>query len=84
MRGQAAALSEAKTLHLDLLRDIKRLNDHLIAGSAYPVLEAAGELCRAGSQAIRALSSNEALRLQRPMRVYRRKDSESTRSFGHS
>lgn len=44
MRGQAAALSEAKTLHLDLLRDIKRLNDHLIAGSAYPVLEAAGEL----------------------------------------
>jgi len=29
---------------LDLLRDIKRLNDHLIAGAAYPVLESAGEL----------------------------------------
>lgn len=29
---------------LDLLRDIKRLNDHLIAGAAYPVLEAAGDL----------------------------------------
>jgi phosphate:Na+ symporter len=29
---------------LDLMRDIKRLNDHLIAGAAYPVLEAAGEL----------------------------------------
>ena len=29
---------------LDLLRDIKRLNDHLVAGAAYPVLEAAGEL----------------------------------------
>jgi phosphate:Na+ symporter len=29
---------------LDLLRDIKRLNDHLVAAAAYPVLEAAGEL----------------------------------------
>ena len=29
---------------LDLMRDIKRLNDHLVAGAAYPVLEAAGEL----------------------------------------
>ena len=44
MRGQDATLAEAKALHLDLLRYIKRLNDHLIAGSAYPVLEAAGEL----------------------------------------
>jgi phosphate:Na+ symporter len=29
---------------LDLLRDIKRLNDHLVAGAAYPVLEASGAL----------------------------------------
>ncbi len=29
---------------LDLRRDIKRLNDHLVAGAAYPVLEAAGDL----------------------------------------
>jgi phosphate:Na+ symporter len=29
---------------LDLMRDIKRLNDHLVAGAAYPVLEASGEL----------------------------------------
>ena len=29
---------------LDLLRDIKRLNDHLVAGAAYPVLEASGDL----------------------------------------
>jgi phosphate:Na+ symporter len=29
---------------LDLLRDIKRLNDHIVAGAAYPVLEAAGDL----------------------------------------
>jgi phosphate:Na+ symporter len=35
---------EATAPSLDLLRDIKRLNDHLVAGAAYPVLEAAGEL----------------------------------------
>ena len=35
---------EATVPALDLLRDIKRLNDHLVAGAAYPVLEAAGEL----------------------------------------
>jgi phosphate:Na+ symporter len=29
---------------LDLLRDIKRLNDHLVAGAAYPVLEARGAI----------------------------------------
>ena len=29
---------------LDLLRGVKRINDHLVAGAAYPVLEAAGEL----------------------------------------
>jgi phosphate:Na+ symporter len=33
-----------QAMPLDLLRDIKRLNDHLVAGAAYPVLEAAGEL----------------------------------------
>ena len=33
-----------QTSPLDLLRDIKRLNDHLVAGAAYPVLEAAGDL----------------------------------------
>jgi phosphate:Na+ symporter len=31
-----------QALPLDLLRDIKRLNDHLVAGAAYPVLEARG------------------------------------------
>jgi phosphate:Na+ symporter len=31
-------------LPLDLLRDIKRLNDHLVAGAAYPVLEASSAL----------------------------------------
>jgi phosphate:Na+ symporter len=35
-----------QTPPLDLLRDIKRLNDHLVAGAAYPVLEASGDLMR--------------------------------------
>jgi phosphate:Na+ symporter len=34
-----------QALPLDLLRDIKRLNDHLVAGAAYPVLEGRGALC---------------------------------------
>ncbi len=34
----------AQALPLDVVRDIKRLNDHLIAGAAYPVLEASGDL----------------------------------------
>ena len=33
-----------QTSPLDLLRDIERLNDHLVAGAAYPVLEASGDL----------------------------------------
>lgn len=37
-------MSAPQTSTLDLLRDIKRLNDHLIAGAAYPVLEAKGDL----------------------------------------
>ncbi len=31
-------------LHLDLLREFKRLNSHLVAAAAYPVLEGQGEL----------------------------------------
>lgn len=33
-----------QAMALDLVRDIKRLNDHLVAGAAYPLLEASGEL----------------------------------------
>ena len=49
IRAHFARLREAdasgpEAAPLDLMRDIKRLNDHLIAGAAYPVLEAAGEL----------------------------------------
>jgi phosphate:Na+ symporter len=31
-------------MHLDALRDLKRVNAHLVAASAYPVLEGKGEL----------------------------------------
>jgi phosphate:Na+ symporter len=35
---------EASALHLDLLRDLRRVNGHLVAAAAYPVLERGGEL----------------------------------------
>ena len=34
---------ETSTLHLDVLRDLKRINSH-VAAAAYPVLERLGEL----------------------------------------
>ena len=40
--GRRAA--ETSALHLDLLRDIKPVNAHLVAAAAYPVLESRGEL----------------------------------------
>jgi phosphate:Na+ symporter len=43
LRGQNGSAAK-ETPPLDLLRDIKRLNDHLVAGAAYPVLEASGDL----------------------------------------
>jgi phosphate:Na+ symporter len=45
-RLRAGQTDEAQTsgLHLDLLRDLKRLGAHLVAAAAYPVLENAGEL----------------------------------------
>jgi phosphate:Na+ symporter len=41
--GQAQA-AEASAWRLDLLRDLKRINDHLVAAAAYPVLKGQGEL----------------------------------------
>lgn len=35
---------DTSALHLDLIRDLKRINDHLVAGAAYPVLERGGDL----------------------------------------
>lgn len=41
--GQSGKL-ELSALHLDLLRDLKRINAHLVAAAAYPVLQDQGEL----------------------------------------
>jgi phosphate:Na+ symporter len=42
LRERRGALT-AQATPLDLLRDLRRLNDHLVAGAAYPVLEAGGD-----------------------------------------
>jgi phosphate:Na+ symporter len=44
LRANAAISPEASSLHLDALRDLKRINAHLVAAAAYPVLESKGEL----------------------------------------
>ncbi len=36
--------TETSTLHLDIVRDLKRINAHLVAAAAYPVLKDQGEL----------------------------------------
>ena len=36
--------AETSSLYLDLLRDLKQINSHLVAAAAYPVLEQRGEL----------------------------------------
>jgi phosphate:Na+ symporter len=36
--------AETSSLHLDLLRDIKLINSHIVAAAAYPVLERTGDL----------------------------------------
>ncbi len=45
-RLRAGQLDNAQTsaLHLDLLRDMKLVNSHIVAAAAYPVLERTGEL----------------------------------------
>nr|WP_294529870.1 PhoU domain-containing protein [uncultured Rhodopila sp.] len=35
---------ETSALHLDALRDLKRVNAHLVGAAAYPVLESKGDL----------------------------------------
>ena len=44
LRETAREGRDAGALHLDLIRDLKRINDHLVAGAAYPVLERDGAL----------------------------------------
>lgn len=44
LRAGRIDTAETSSLHLDALRDLKRVNAHLVAASAYPVLENTGEL----------------------------------------
>jgi len=44
LRSGQPDVSQASALHLDLLRDLKLINSHIVAAAAYPVLERTGEL----------------------------------------
>jgi phosphate:Na+ symporter len=44
LRNSKAESIEARALYLDLVRDLKSINDRLVAGAAYPILEDLGEL----------------------------------------
>ncbi len=44
LRAGRIETAETSALHLDILRDLKRVNTHLVAAAAYPVLESRGEL----------------------------------------
>jgi phosphate:Na+ symporter len=44
IRAGYAEPAERSAWRLDLLRDLKRVNDHLIAAAAYPILRDQGEL----------------------------------------
>jgi phosphate:Na+ symporter len=44
LRAGRVESAETSALHLDLLRDLKRVNAHLVSAAAYPVLTEQGEL----------------------------------------
>ena len=44
MRSGRIDTAETSALHLDLLRDMKLINGHIVAAAAYPVLERTGAL----------------------------------------
>ncbi|GAA4343023.1 Na/Pi cotransporter family protein [Pigmentiphaga soli] len=44
LRAHRLDSTETSALHLDILRDLRRINTHLVAAAAYPVLEDHGEL----------------------------------------
>ena len=44
LRAGNTGLAEASALHLDVLRDLKQVNAHLVAAAAYPVLKSQGGL----------------------------------------
>lgn len=44
MRDGLGVGTRSEALHVDLMRDIKLINSHIVAAAAYPVLDRAGEL----------------------------------------
>ncbi len=44
LREGRAEAAEGSSLHLDMVRDLKQVNSHLVAAGAYPVLEGTGGL----------------------------------------
>jgi phosphate:Na+ symporter len=44
LRSKQPDTAETSALHLDALRDLKNVNDRIVAAAAYPVLESKGEL----------------------------------------
>ena len=44
MRDGVSASSQSAGLQVDLMRDLKLINSHIVAAAAYPVLDRAGEL----------------------------------------
>ncbi|MFT4119187.1 Na/Pi cotransporter family protein [Bradyrhizobium sp.] len=44
LRSNSLDVAQASALHLDLLRDMKLINSHIVAAAAYPVLEQTGAL----------------------------------------
>jgi hypothetical protein len=44
LRAGGAGIAEVSALHLDVLRDLKQVNAHLVAAAAYPVLKNQGDL----------------------------------------
>ncbi len=44
LRAGRVDTAETSSLHLDALRDLKRVNAHLVSAAAYPVLESKGDL----------------------------------------
>jgi phosphate:Na+ symporter len=44
LRSKLPDTTETSALHLDALRDLKGVNNHIVAAAAYPVLERKGEL----------------------------------------
>jgi len=53
LRSGNANTVETSSLHLDALRDLKRVNSHLVESAAYPLLQSKGELLPSRLRALR-------------------------------